>query len=244
MFAGFDPRIIPGGLPRRQSAGLSIEKIRSGNLFIDIRKGNRFVVSFNQDITSLKIMGATSGKAANFTLVLIADGTPRTLTWPSRIFFVGGVAPTLSSVLNREDWLEFETRDGGFDWNVFYHNRTIYGNGLSGGIVSGTFSATRTEVGNLTDFVNTAGNIFNLSRTETLSITDMVDGNTNSSIVESMSASDSITVSGNTFNVSQVEFGSAQEVFGQPNPNTGQRPYGGGAFGVLGTTNGELVTIT
>jgi len=93
--------------------------ISSNTLTLDLSLGSVFYVPLNANITTITISGfAASGNVNSFTLMFTADGTARTVTWPSSIKWPGGTAPTLTSTNNKVDVLNFFSRDGG---------TTIYG---------------------------------------------------------------------------------------------------------------------
>jgi hypothetical protein len=76
-----------------------------------------FAVSLNAAITSLTFSNIpTSGNAYGLTLLFVADGTARAVTWPSSIKWSGGVAPTLTSTNAKTDIFVLSTVDGGTVW--------------------------------------------------------------------------------------------------------------------------------
>jgi hypothetical protein len=58
----------------------------------------------------------TGTNAVSFTLILTADGTARTITWPASVKWPGAVAPTLTSTLNKIDVYTFLSVDNGTTW--------------------------------------------------------------------------------------------------------------------------------
>lgn len=97
--------------------------ISSGTLTLDLANGNIFNVSLNANITTSPYITISnvpgSSFAGNFTLILTADGTARTITWPNSIKWPGGTAPTLTSTNGKVDVFAFVTKDGGTTWYGF-----------------------------------------------------------------------------------------------------------------------------
>ena len=86
---------------------------------VNLADGNvhRVVLDANCTFT---FSGATSGRAASFTLIVVQDGTgSRTVTWPASAVWAGGDEPTLSSAANAVDILSFMSVDGGTTWFGF-----------------------------------------------------------------------------------------------------------------------------
>jgi hypothetical protein len=89
----------------------------SGTLTIDCALANIFTHSITANITTLSILNIpTSGNAIGITLVLTADGTQRTIAWPSSFKFPSGVSPVITSTANKKDVLVFFTYDSGSTW--------------------------------------------------------------------------------------------------------------------------------
>ncbi len=89
--------------------------IAAGALALDLSAASVFKVANNANVTTLGIQNMTVGYAANFTLMLTADGTARTWTWPASVTWLRG-APTLSSSNAKRDLFTFTTLDGGTTW--------------------------------------------------------------------------------------------------------------------------------
>ena len=91
--------------------------ISAGTLTLDLANGNIFNVSLNANITTITISNVPSSSfAGNFTLILTADGTARTITWPAAIKWPSGTAPTLTSTNAKVDVFAFVTKDAGTTW--------------------------------------------------------------------------------------------------------------------------------
>ena len=93
----------------------TIPTISSGNLTLNMANGNIFgPVALNANITTLTISNPpANGTAGSITLLLKANGTALSVTWPASILWAGGTAPTLTSTANKTDIFTFITVDGG-----------------------------------------------------------------------------------------------------------------------------------
>jgi len=88
--------------------------ISAGTLTLNLSSGSVFYVALNANITSISLTNfPTSGNTASFTIMFTADGTARTVTWPTSIKWSSGVAPTLTSTATKVDVFNFFSRDGG-----------------------------------------------------------------------------------------------------------------------------------
>lgn len=94
--------------------------ISSNVLTLDLATASQFTVDLDADITTLTISNApTSGRLGSFTLSFVADGTPRTITWPASVKWAGGTAPVMTSTNTKVDFFTFLTYDGGTTWYGF-----------------------------------------------------------------------------------------------------------------------------
>ena len=95
--------------------------IASSGLTLNLTSGNLFTCSLNSNITTLTVSGVptTPSTAIGFGLIFTADGTARTVTWPSGFKWAGGTAPTLSSGNTKQDFLSFVTVNSGTNWFGF-----------------------------------------------------------------------------------------------------------------------------
>jgi len=94
--------------------------ISAGVLTLDLSLGNCFAVSLNANVTTLTISNpAASGKLASCMVMFTADGTLRTVAAPTGGVYPGGAAPVMTSTLNKRDWLQYMTFDGGATWFIF-----------------------------------------------------------------------------------------------------------------------------
>jgi hypothetical protein len=93
--------------------------ISGGTLTLDLSTAGIFYVNLNANVTTLTISNTQTIGASAFTLIFIADGTPRSVTWGASILWPGGTAPTLTSTNGKDDIFSFVTIDGGTTWYGF-----------------------------------------------------------------------------------------------------------------------------
>ena len=104
----------------------STNSISGGAIPIDLNASSVFAVSLNATVTSFTITNTqASGLVNSFVLVLIADGTARSVTWPVSFKWPAGTAPTLTSTLNKKDVFVFFTYDGGTSWQAFTSGQNL-----------------------------------------------------------------------------------------------------------------------
>lgn len=100
--------------------------IISNSLTLICSDGNVFVVTLNANITSINFGNTpAAGTAYGLTLMLTADGTARTITWPNNIKWAGGIAPTLTSTNGKVDVFVLITHDGGTTWYAFTSGQNL-----------------------------------------------------------------------------------------------------------------------
>lgn len=95
---------------------------KGGGLTIDLSLGQVVECSLSATITTVTISNIPDNgntNAAGFTLILVADGTPRTVTWPVNFKWENGTAPTLTSTNGKADIFSFVTKDNGTNWYAF-----------------------------------------------------------------------------------------------------------------------------
>ena len=91
--------------------------ISSGTLSVSLNSGNHFAVALNANITTFTLTNVpTSGTACAVVFLFTADGTARTITWPSGTVWPSATAPTMTSTNNKRDIISLYTVDGGTTW--------------------------------------------------------------------------------------------------------------------------------
>lgn len=95
--------------------------IVSNVLTVDLNTCNLFSCSLNSNIDTLTISNipSTSGVAIGFSLVFIADGAARSVSWPSSIKWQAGTAPNITSVNGKIDTFSFLSINNGTSWLAF-----------------------------------------------------------------------------------------------------------------------------
>ena len=92
---------------------------------IDLSTAQVFRMKLTVACTGLNVTNTPDNGNANavgFSLVLVGDGTARTMTWnigATAITWAGGTAPTYTSTANKIDVFSFLSRDGGSTWLGF-----------------------------------------------------------------------------------------------------------------------------
>jgi hypothetical protein len=108
-------------IAKRYTETVEAISISSNTLTVNLNTCNLFTCPLNANITTLTISNtpATSGYAIGFTLIFTADGTARSVTWPSGVKWAGGTSPTLTSASGKIDVLSFLTTNNGTSYLGF-----------------------------------------------------------------------------------------------------------------------------
>jgi hypothetical protein len=103
------------------SEKVSAVNISSGTLTIDLNNANLFTCPLNANITTFNVSNvpSVSGISISFSVLFTADGTARTVSWPSGTKWPDGSGPTLTSTNNKIDLLSFVSVDQGSSWLGF-----------------------------------------------------------------------------------------------------------------------------
>ena len=105
------------GIPVETKASPSIS---ANSLTLNLSAATFFVVNLTAPITSLVFSNTpASPKVCSFTLQFTADGTARSVTWPTSVKWAGGTTPTLTSTSGKIDILSFLSHNGGTTWFGF-----------------------------------------------------------------------------------------------------------------------------
>lgn len=90
-----------------------------GIVNIDLRAGNVYKITLNGNIMDFNIQNnPISTHAGSFTLMLIGDGTPRTVSWGTEVIWPNG-APTIVSTAGNMDIYSFMTVNAGTEYVGF-----------------------------------------------------------------------------------------------------------------------------
>lgn len=93
--------------------------ISAGTLTLDLSLSRVFNVSLNANISTLTFSNVPASRLVVVTLLLTADGTPRTVALGAAVRTAAGFAYTPTSTNGKRDWLTFHTINGGTAWDVF-----------------------------------------------------------------------------------------------------------------------------
>lgn len=94
--------------------------ISANTLTLNLSTASLFYVNLSAAINTFTLTNVpASPKVFSFTLQFVADGTARTVTWPTGTRWAGGTNPTLTSTLNKVDTFNFLTHDGGSNWFAY-----------------------------------------------------------------------------------------------------------------------------
>jgi|694.fasta_scaffold59308_4 hypothetical protein len=101
--------------------------ITGGSCNLNLVNANVFNVSMNANITSLNISNVSteSDTIVGFTMILRADGTARSVTWPTSFRWPDATAPTLSSTNNKVDIVSFISDNNGANWYGFVNGKNF-----------------------------------------------------------------------------------------------------------------------
>jgi len=91
--------------------------ISTNTLAVDYTVAAVFAVALNANITTFTIANPSpSGKHCAVTFVFTADGTIRSIVWPSGTVWPAGTAPTMTGTNNKRDIITLITFDAGTTW--------------------------------------------------------------------------------------------------------------------------------
>jgi hypothetical protein len=98
----------------------------AGVMTLDCNSANVFTCALTGNVTTLTINNIpTSGLAIGITLILEADGTQRTITWPASFLWSNGTAPTTTATNTKKDVIVFMTYDQGTTFLAFVAGQNL-----------------------------------------------------------------------------------------------------------------------
>ena len=98
----------------------------SGTLTLDCNLANVFTHALTADVTTVTIDNIPiSGLAIGITLILEADGTQRTITWPASFLWSNGNAPIITATNAKKDAIVFMTYDAGTTFLAFVAGQNL-----------------------------------------------------------------------------------------------------------------------
>lgn len=90
--------------------------ITAGALTLDCLLGTYFKVALNANCTVTILNAPAAGRALGIAIILIADGTVRTVTWPASVKWPNGTTPVLTGTAGKRDVFTLVTEDNGVTW--------------------------------------------------------------------------------------------------------------------------------
>lgn len=91
--------------------------ITANTLTLNLDSAVVFHVNLNSAISTFTLTNVPpSPRVYSFALQLSADGTSRSVVWPTGTRWSGGSAPTLTTTAGKVDTFTFLTHDGGTSW--------------------------------------------------------------------------------------------------------------------------------
>jgi len=98
----------------------------AGVMTLDCNSANVFTCALTGNVTTLTINNIpTSGKAIGITLILTADGTQRTISWPASFLWSNGNAPIITATNTKKDAIVFMTYDAGTTFLAFVAGQNL-----------------------------------------------------------------------------------------------------------------------
>lgn len=82
----------------------------------DCEGGNTHTGTLDSNVTFTLSNPPATGKLGTITMILTADGTSRTITWPGSVVWPGGVAPTMTATNGKRDIITLITTNAGTTW--------------------------------------------------------------------------------------------------------------------------------
>lgn len=87
------------------------------SITIDIAaNGNHYILTANHNVTWTFSNPSPTGSCCAFTLMIVNDGTARTMTWPAAVRWAAATAPTMTGTNGKVDIMVFRTVDAGTNW--------------------------------------------------------------------------------------------------------------------------------
>jgi hypothetical protein len=98
--------------------------ISANTLTLNLDSAVVFHVNLDSNITTFTLTNVPpSPRVYSFALQLSADGTTRSVVWPTGTRWSGGSTPILTTTAGKVDTFTFLTHDGGSNWFAFTNNQ-------------------------------------------------------------------------------------------------------------------------
>lgn len=113
-------------LPNNSAERRANPSIINNTVTINLSDATVFDVTLNANITSFIVLNTqTIERVSSFVLMTTGDGTARAVVWPTNYRWPSGVAPSVTSTVNKRDVFVFFTVDGGSTWQSFVTGQNI-----------------------------------------------------------------------------------------------------------------------
>ena len=150
----FNKVTLTGPIVERQVAA----SFTSGTLTLDCNSANVFTHALTANVTTVTINNIpTSGSAIGLTLILEADGTQRTITWPASFLWSGNSPPTITATNASKDAIVFFTYDAGTSWLSFVAGQDLYSVVVASGQAIFGYGIAVTTYFSMTNLVSNTG---------------------------------------------------------------------------------------
>jgi hypothetical protein len=125
---GLNGTINLGGvmLPNNTAEKKFTAVITNSTVTIDVSAATIFEIALNTNITQFSLQNMQPvGRVSSFVIIMTADGTTRTVVWPSNFKWPQNIAPTITTTANKKDVFVFFTVDGGGTWQAFITGQNL-----------------------------------------------------------------------------------------------------------------------
>jgi hypothetical protein len=113
-------------LPNNTSEKRLAPTIINNLLTLNLNDATIFEIYLNSNITNFILLNVQPlGRVSSFVMVMTADGTTRTVVWPTNFKWPQGIAPTITTTVNKKDVFVFFTVDGGSTWQAFITGQNL-----------------------------------------------------------------------------------------------------------------------
>jgi hypothetical protein len=132
-YVNWDP-VIPSGISVQGVINMGsnyVEKVGdlsivSGNVSINLSSASAFTLNLTSDVTNVEITDYPStSDMVSFVLIVTADGTERTITWPNSFKWPNGDDPLITSENGKKDVFCFFTLDNGTSWQSIISGQNL-----------------------------------------------------------------------------------------------------------------------
>jgi len=102
-----------------------VSTIVSSAVSLNLNSASMFLIPLNSNVEVSFTNPPPSSRVCSFTVALSADGTTRSVTWPTTVRWTAGTAPTITSASGKVDILSFLTNNGGISYYGFTSDQNL-----------------------------------------------------------------------------------------------------------------------